>query len=78
MKRKGPCKIERFGKEDLKGYSVMQFIETSSVCIHFDEPGKRAFIDIFSCKNFDVKRAENFSKRFFLGKKSTSKTIVRE
>lgn len=78
MKRKGPCRIKRFGKDNLEGYSVIQFIEYSSITIHFDEIGNRAFIDIFSCKDFDLKRAENFSRRFFSGTKSNSKIIVRK
>lgn len=77
MNRKGPCRIKRFGNGSLEGYSVIQFIENSSITIHFDEIGNRAFIDIFSCKKFDLNRAENFSRRFFLGKKSSSKTIKR-
>lgn len=78
MKTKGPCRIKRFGKGELKGYSVVQFIEYSSITIHFDEIKNRAFIDIFSCKDFDIKRAENFSRRFFSGKKSSSKSIARK
>jgi S-adenosylmethionine/arginine decarboxylase-like enzyme len=78
MERKGPCRIKRFGKDDLEGYSAIQFIEYSSITIHFDEIENRAFIDIFSCKDFDVKRAENFSKKFFNGKKSSSKILARK
>ena len=61
----GPCHIERFGYCELEGYSAMQFIETSSITVHCDEPGKRAFIDIFSCKDFDGQTALDFSKNFF-------------
>jgi len=61
----GPCHIERFGYGELEGYSAMQFIETSSITVHCDEPGKRAFIDIFSCKDFDGKMTLDFSKKFF-------------
>jgi len=78
MKRKGPCRVKRFGKDALEGYSAIQFIEYSSITMHFDEIKNRAFIDIFSCKNFDVKRAENFSRRFLGGSKSISKTMSRK
>jgi len=78
MKRKGPCRIKRFGNGELEGYSVIQFIESSSITIHFDEVKNRAFIDIFSCNYFDIKRAESFSKKFFQGKKSNNKIIVRK
>ena len=68
MKRQGPTRVERFGSGDLRGYSMMQFIETSSVIAHFDEFGKRAFIDIFSCKTFPPKKAAQFCKKFFKAK----------
>ena len=78
MKRVGPARIKRFGKDKLKGYSAFQFIETSSIICHFDEIQNRAFIDIFSCKNFDEKRAEQFSKDFFKAKKSKIKILDRK
>jgi S-adenosylmethionine/arginine decarboxylase-like enzyme len=73
----GTCHIERFGIGNLEGYSAMQFIETSSITVHCDEPEKRAFIDIFSCKNFDEKLAETFSKSYFKAQTSKSTTLNR-
>jgi len=77
MKRAGPTKIKRFGKDELKGYSVIQFIQTSSITIHFDEKENRAFIDIFSCKNFNSKMAEKFSKEFFDAQISKKRILLR-
>lgn len=68
MKRHGPTEVQRFGQGQLRGYSMMQFIETSSVVGHFDEKGKRAFIDVFSCKQFDPKIVAHFAKKFFRAK----------
>ena len=78
MKRVGPTIVKRFGKGSLKGYSCMQFIETSTITIHFDEKDNRAFIDIFSCKKFDEKKIEKFAKKFFKAKKSKIKAINRD
>ena len=77
MKKLGSTRIKRFGEGKLKGYSAIQFIQTSSITIHFDETENRAFIDIFSCKNFDEKRAEKFSREFFKAKKSKMKAFPR-
>jgi len=77
MKRFGKSIIKRFGKGKLRGYSVIQLIETSSITIHFDEIENRAFIDIFSCKKFDEKKAEEFSREFFKAEKSKIKTLFR-
>lgn len=78
MKTHGPMHLEKFAEGHLEGYSVMQFLETSSLTIHFDHMIKdRAFIDIFSCKFFNPQRAEEFSKKYFKAKKSRLKTIIR-
>ena len=78
MERKGSCRVKRFGKGDLKGYSAIQFIEYSSITIHFDEVENRAFIDVFSCKDFDTSKVEGFSRKFFNGERSSSKTMLRK
>ncbi len=69
MVRHGEPIIDCFGGDSLEGYSAIQFIETSSITIHFDDKiGNRAFIDIFSCEYFDQKKAIDFSKKYFQGK----------
>jgi S-adenosylmethionine/arginine decarboxylase-like enzyme len=74
----GPCHIERFGTGNLEGYSALQFIETSSITVHCDEPEKRAFVDIFSCKDFDEKIVEKFSSDYFEGEIANSTILVRK
>ena len=71
MHRVGEPEIKRFGHKKLRGYSLMQFIETSCITAHFDEVGNRAFIDVFSCKDFDPKVAVNFCREFFKAKDYT-------
>lgn len=78
MKPYGKCKIKRFGDGELNGVSALQFIETSSITLHFDETENRAFIDIFSCKDFNENQAENFSKKSFKSNKATTKILIRE
>lgn len=79
--------MEKFGKtltpyfglqqEKTKGYSLLQFIETSSITGHFSEYFKCAYINIFSCKTFNKKTAKDFTKSFFKAKKIKSRFIVR-
>ncbi len=80
MKRFGPTHLKRFGVGKLEGYSFMQFIETSSITAHFEEQQnpKKAFIDIFSCKDFDEKDAANFCKKFFGANKAKLRVLIRE
>ncbi len=79
MKAHGPCHIERFGSPDqnLEGYSAMQFIETSSITVHLDEIGNRAYIDIFSCKNFAEQDAFDFAKEYFVAKEGKLTVLER-
>ena len=78
MEKVGPTRVKKFGKDELKGYSTFQFIKTSSISCHFDEIQNRAFIDIFSCKDFDAKKATNFAKEFFGAKTTQLKLLIRQ
>lgn len=50
------------------GISAVQFILTSNITIHTLELLKNAYINIFSCKDFDSNVAANFSEEWFKGK----------
>ena len=80
MKRHGEVLIDRFGDGVLvsEGYSFMQFIETSSITAHFEEPQRKAFLDIFSCKYFDPEIAAEFCKNYFKAKDSRLRVMTRE
>jgi len=77
MKPFGEPMIHRFGSWDLEWYSMIQFIETSSITVHLDEFDNRAFVDIFSCKEFDAWLAAEFTQNYFKWKKHTFKSIYR-
>ena len=51
--------------EHTKGYSLLQFIETSSITGHFSEGTGAAYLNIFSCKPYDAKAAEEFTIKYF-------------
>jgi S-adenosylmethionine/arginine decarboxylase-like enzyme len=78
MTRHGDTLIDRFGSGDLEGYSFLQFIETSSITAHFDEPENRAFIDIFSCKFYDPEITATFCKNFFKADKYQMNILIRK
>jgi len=77
MKPHGVARVKRFGQGKLRGNSALQFIKTSSIAIHTDDFQKRAFIDIFSCKDFNELSAKAFSKKYFLAKKSKASILMR-
>lgn len=80
MKRHGDVLLDRFGDGVLvsEGYSFMQFIETSSITAHFDEPQSKAFIDIFSCKYFNPAVAAEFCKKFFKAESCEVNMLLRK
>ncbi|OGY34509.1 MAG: hypothetical protein A3D99_03375 [Candidatus Andersenbacteria bacterium RIFCSPHIGHO2_12_FULL_45_11] len=79
MMAHGPCYIDRFGSpdSDLEGYSAMQFIETSAITVHLDEVGNRAYIDVFSCKDFVEQEAFDFAKQYFGAQNGKLTTLKR-
>ncbi len=77
MKRYGKAIVEHFGHDSpiTAGYSMVQLIETSCVSGHFSEHKKSAYINIFSCKWFDMDKAAQFTKEWF-GAKEINKRLV--
>jgi S-adenosylmethionine/arginine decarboxylase-like enzyme len=67
MRAHGPMMIDRFGNDQLEGWSALQFIETSSITIHADEVFGRCFVDIFSCRRFDPDAAAAIAVEHFGG-----------
>ncbi len=79
MKPYGKPIVPYFGENELftKGYSLVQLIETSSITGHFSEYFRSAYINIFSCKDFDPQKAYSFTKEFFKAGKVAKKFIYR-
>lgn len=77
MKRYGETLVPHFGHENpvTSGYSLVQLIETSSITAHFSEFKRAVYLNIFSCKWFDAKKAEEFSKEWF-GSKRVEVTLL--
>ena len=66
MRRFGEPTIIAFGeKDEVLGYSMTQFIETSLISGHFAEETNSGYIDIFSCKVYNPMKAATFTKIFF-------------
>lgn len=80
MKAFGEPIIEHFGSHNpmVAGYSLMQLIETSSITGHFAEGTGDAYIDIFSCKPYDIEVAKVVVKRFFRPQKVKITYLTRQ
>lgn len=60
-----------------KGTSAVQFILTSTIIIHTLDLMGAVYINIFSCKEFDEKLAEAFTKDWFHASETRSHFIER-
>lgn len=70
MKRYGEPKAVWFGADPkVCGYSLTQYIETSLISGHFAEDTDRAFINVFSCKEFPPKKTAEYVQKYFGAKK---------
>jgi S-adenosylmethionine/arginine decarboxylase-like enzyme len=79
MKKFGKTILKYFGenKDFTKGYSLVQLIETSSITGHFSDKWNTAYINIFSCQEYDHKKARRFTKNFFQASKISSRLFIR-
>lgn len=80
MKKYGKTLIPHFGYNEAHtaGYSMLQFIETSSITGHFSELWNSAYINVFSCRNFDTEKAIKFTINFFGAKRVNKRILVRK
>jgi len=79
MKRYEEPILKYFGtaKSQTKGYTLVQLIETSDITGHFSEYWKRAYINIFSCKEFDHIKARDFTEKYFGAKNTRAMLVIR-
>lgn len=68
MKNFGETIVVRFGSDpEVTGYSMVQLIETSLISAHFAEKTNTAYIDVFSCKHYNLDTVRRFSEKYFEG-----------
>ena len=67
MKAYGEPIIKHFAEHlpEAAGYSLVQLIETSAISGHFSDNNRDAYIDIFSCKEFDENKAVKVVEKYF-------------
>jgi S-adenosylmethionine/arginine decarboxylase-like enzyme len=67
MKPYGPPLVELFGLQDpdTAGLTVVQLIETSSITGHFSPLRGTAYLDVFSCRFFNVNTVEYWLRTYF-------------
>jgi S-adenosylmethionine decarboxylase len=59
------------------GLSLMQLIVTSSITGHFVDRDRHAYLDVFSCKPFDIGAVEDTVKEYFGAEKIRVNFVTR-
>jgi len=80
MQGYGAPLLEHFSEHvpEAVGYSLVQLIETSAITGHFCDLSGDAYIDIFSCKDFDVELAVEVVRAAFRPQHINFITLVRQ
>ena len=60
------------------GWSVVQLIETSSITGHFCDANGDAYVDVFSCKEFDEAAAVAVVERLLAPRSIESRLVTRQ
>jgi len=80
VERFGECQVVHFAdhNEDVAGFSMVQLIETSLVSGHYANKTNNVYLDVFSCKYYDPKVVEEFSKKYFEANDCTAHIQLRK
>ena len=80
MKPLGDMLIEdlQVGAKEILGYSIAQFIHTSSITCHFADYSGNVYLDVFSCKPFDPSVVMAIMTKYFNPEKTNKHFIVRD
>ncbi|MFN8224861.1 MAG: S-adenosylmethionine decarboxylase [Gaiellales bacterium] len=65
-------------KPEAAGWSLVQLIETSSITGHFCDLTGDAYLDVFSCKEFDADVAIEVARRWFAPTHVTQSLVIRQ
>jgi S-adenosylmethionine/arginine decarboxylase-like enzyme len=75
VSEEGVSEDEKQTDPKTKGTSAVQFILTSTIVIHTLDLMKAAYVNIFSCKDFDTDEAAQFTAKWF-GSTDWTATVV--
>ena len=78
MEAYGPPMIQYFGHGNKAGLTLVQLITTSSVVGHFCDESGDGYIDVHSCKDYDVDVACAVIKDWFKPESIDIKVVMRQ
>jgi S-adenosylmethionine decarboxylase len=70
--------LDAYKNPKVDGISAIQFLYTSNITVHCIEELGKVFINVFSCRNFDIEKVKSFSSKVWGGKIVSEHNIVRK
>jgi S-adenosylmethionine/arginine decarboxylase-like enzyme len=74
----GQPMINHFGEGNKAGFTLVQLIETSNITGHFCDETGDAYLDIFSCKEFNPQTVKHVIQHHFQPQSIDLKMLVRQ
>lgn len=71
----GEPQVVNFGSGNKAGFTLVQLIETSNICAHFCNDSGDVYLDVFSCKPFEIEAVKKTFAKYF-DPKVTKATFV--
>jgi S-adenosylmethionine/arginine decarboxylase-like enzyme len=57
--------VVHFGEDNKAGHTLCQLIETSNIMAHFCDDSGDCYLDVFSCKPYDINIVEDVFRKYF-------------
>jgi S-adenosylmethionine/arginine decarboxylase-like enzyme len=74
----GAPMVVNFGTGDKAGFTLIQLIETSNICAHFSNETQAIYLDVFSCKSFNIDDVINTVGIYFKPNKMRHTFLIRQ
>lgn len=74
----GEPMVVGFGTGDKSGFTLVQLIETSNICAHFCDEPQSIYLDVFSCKKFNIDDVVDMVGIYFKPNKMRHTYLVRQ
>ena len=78
MKAYGEPQVVHFGEGDKEGFTLIQLIETSNISAHFCNDTGDAYIDVFSCKEYNCDEVQETVQQYFCPETISFHYILRQ
>ena len=76
----GEPTVVHFAEHDIDkaGYTLVQLIETSNICAHMMDESGDMYLDVFSCKEFELSEVVNVVNKYFKPKNYKQTFLTRD